>query len=104
MIEQPRLAALGIAIMALGVLWMGLPYLRGSGAGFAESTAPDDASESAAAESTVDTPSETDDVGTDTEAEPANDGRSVGADDAAAGAESPATDDSPDESASAADP
>ena len=31
MIEQPRLAALGIAIMVLGVLWMGLPYLCGSG-------------------------------------------------------------------------
>ncbi|AGB38823.1 hypothetical protein [Natronococcus occultus] len=32
MIEQPRLAALGVAIMVLGVLWMGFPYLRGSGA------------------------------------------------------------------------
>jgi hypothetical protein len=31
MIEQPRLAALGIAIMIVGLLWMGAAYLWGGG-------------------------------------------------------------------------
>lgn len=113
MIEQPRLAALGIAIMIVGLLWMGAAYLWGGGGDFEENSTLDDATESDhSPEPTAEAPSETGDSGTDTEATAspteagtADDGRSVGAD-GPVNTESPAIADDrdpPNESVSASD-
>ncbi|MDG5761739.1 hypothetical protein QA600_20670 [Natronococcus sp. A-GB1] len=114
MIEQPRLAALGIAMMLFGVLWIGVSYRLGSDADSEKSSSLDDTTDSDhAPEPAAETPSETDASETDTEttatpteADPAAEGRSVGADDVPVDTESlAATDDCgpPDTSASASD-
>ena len=69
MIEQPRLAAAGIGIMALGVLWMVIPHLRGISSEAESDEPPADATTETAStgESTIGSPSESDKGGTATE-------------------------------------
>lgn len=112
MIEQPRLAAIGIMIMTFGVLWMGLPYLWGNSDRAEDGDTPDEAmtESTSAAEPTVGTPTGADDCGTDTEATASlgeegavDNDQSPKADNSAAGDELPAASgdrDPPDESTS----